>query len=103
MVTRPPGQNDIDQLIADEFGVNADYVLELLQQFERAPDSIDAEWRSFFNELLSNGNLATDRSAVPAQATSSEPAQSASPRESSGSARSGVAESPYQWGAEVAP
>src|SRR5215470_12831804 len=40
-------------MIADEFGANASYVGELLQQFEKNPESVDEEWREFFETLLS--------------------------------------------------
>ena len=61
MATRPITQSERDQLIADEFGVNADYVGELLQQFERDPSSVDDQWRSLFDELLRNGRVVTER------------------------------------------
>src|SRR5947207_15205570 len=66
MSTTQIGQTEIDRLIADEFGVNADYVSELLKQFERDRSSVDEEWRSFFDELLSNGRLGTDVVTVAA-------------------------------------
>ena len=50
--TRRMSQTELDQLIADEFGVNADYVSVLLGQFEQNPASVDEEWREYFNELL---------------------------------------------------
>src|SRR5687767_11761801 len=50
--TRQMSQTELDQLIADEFGVNADYVSVLLHQFEQNPASVDEEWREYFNELL---------------------------------------------------
>src|SRR5262245_49462859 len=40
-------------MIADEFGANATYVGDLLQQFEKNPESVDEEWRAFFETLLS--------------------------------------------------
>jgi len=62
---------ELEQLIANEFGVNADYVSELLANFERDPESVDSEWSEFFNELLSTNGHAT-------AGTSPEPAASAS-------------------------
>ncbi|HJQ70396.1 MAG TPA: multifunctional oxoglutarate decarboxylase/oxoglutarate dehydrogenase thiamine pyrophosphate-binding subunit/dihydrolipoyllysine-residue succinyltransferase subunit [Blastocatellia bacterium] len=53
--TRTMSQTELDQLIADEFGVNADYVSVLLAQFEQNPASVDEEWREYFNELLGDG------------------------------------------------
>ncbi|HLF85313.1 MAG TPA: hypothetical protein VI837_14155, partial [Blastocatellia bacterium] len=60
MATSEVQRAKIDQLIADEFGVNADYVSELLSQFERDRSSVDDDWRSFFDELLSNGRSVTE-------------------------------------------
>jgi len=107
MSTRQFNQTDIDQMIADEFGVNADYVLELLQQFERAPGSIDQEWRSFFDELLTNGNVATDVQGRVQSTQASSPAgpQPEPSREKSGTTQTGIKQSAYQWGleSEVSP
>ena len=50
--TRQMSQTELDELIADEFGVNADYVSVLLGQFEQNPASVDEEWREYFDELL---------------------------------------------------
>jgi 2-oxoglutarate dehydrogenase E1 component len=50
------GRNAIDQAIAEEFGVNANYVADLFQQFEENPNAIDEEWREFFKELLLSAN-----------------------------------------------
>ena len=50
--TKQIKRDQLDQLIADEFGVNATYVIDLLQQFERDPLSLDLEWRIYFTELL---------------------------------------------------
>ncbi|MEW6210653.1 MAG: multifunctional oxoglutarate decarboxylase/oxoglutarate dehydrogenase thiamine pyrophosphate-binding subunit/dihydrolipoyllysine-residue succinyltransferase subunit [Acidobacteriota bacterium] len=42
----------IDQLIADEFGVNADYVLQLLYHYQQNPASVGEEWREYFLDVL---------------------------------------------------
>ena len=78
-----------DQLIADEFGVNADYVSELLSQFERDPSSVDEEWRSVFDELLSNGRVVTETQLAPAAESSAQ--DGAAP---------GVIHATYDWGAD---
>ncbi len=52
-------QAQIDQLIADEFGVNADYVLELLRAFQQNPASVGEEWREYFIDLV--GDSPTDQ------------------------------------------
>ncbi|HEX8090832.1 MAG TPA: multifunctional oxoglutarate decarboxylase/oxoglutarate dehydrogenase thiamine pyrophosphate-binding subunit/dihydrolipoyllysine-residue succinyltransferase subunit [Blastocatellia bacterium] len=63
MTRRQINQAELDEIIADEFGVNADYVGELLKQFERSPASVDAEWRSYFDELLGDGHAASEGAA----------------------------------------
>ena len=98
MATRQISQTEIDQLIADEFGVNADYVIGLLQQFERDRSSVDDEWRSFFDELLSNGHLVTgDGSGAPA----AESAPSDSSQPASNRVGPGVIHATYQWGRDA--
>jgi multifunctional 2-oxoglutarate metabolism enzyme len=79
-----------DQLIADEFGVNADYVSELLSQFERDPSSVDEEWRSVFDDLLSNGRVASEARPVP----------SIEPAPAQAGVASGVIQATYEWGGQ---
>ncbi|HKP85489.1 MAG TPA: multifunctional oxoglutarate decarboxylase/oxoglutarate dehydrogenase thiamine pyrophosphate-binding subunit/dihydrolipoyllysine-residue succinyltransferase subunit [Blastocatellia bacterium] len=85
-------QAELDQLIADEFGVNADYVSELLLQFKRNPASVDAEWRSYFDELLGDGQPAGNVAASTGTAIQAPPAQNLS-RE---------LQPNYDWGAQPA-
>jgi 2-oxoglutarate dehydrogenase E1 component len=47
--TPPPA---VDQVLLEEFGVNAKYVGELLQRFRLDPQAVDEDWRMFFNEFL---------------------------------------------------
>src|ERR1700742_1814292 len=54
--TRQTPEAELDELIAEEFGVNADYVSELLLQNANNPQSVDEEWRGYFAELLSDRN-----------------------------------------------
>ena len=61
--TRRMSEAQLDQLIADEFGVNADYVSELLRQFELNPAAVDQEWSAYFSELLV-GNGATGAATI---------------------------------------
>ena len=96
MATNEAGQAEIDQLIADEFGVNADYVSELLVQFERDRSSVDDEWRSFFDELLSNGRVVTE-AATPVDTPSMEPSQPSAVR-----VAPGAIQETYEWGREAA-
>jgi 2-oxoglutarate decarboxylase len=53
----------LDQLIADEFGVNADYVSELLSQFILDSSSVDEEWREYFDEII--GDHGTEHGERP--------------------------------------
>ncbi len=78
--TRQLTETELDELIAEEFGVNADYVSELLLQYARNPHSVDEEWRGYFAELLSNGHLPTGHAGngstaqpAPAQAQTPTP------------------------------
>lgn len=91
--TKRISQPELDQLIADEFGVNADYVSELLSQFERDRSSVDEEWRSLFDELLSNGRVVTDAETTPPvrHAEQKQPAPA--------DVAHGVIHAPYEWGA----
>src|SRR6266567_683437 len=99
MATREVSQAEIDKLIADEFGVNADYVSELLAQFERDQSSVDDDWRLFFEVLLSNGSAATE-------AATAEPAVGPAPMEraqpTSIRVAPGVIQATYEWGREAA-
>ncbi|HSB07943.1 MAG TPA: multifunctional oxoglutarate decarboxylase/oxoglutarate dehydrogenase thiamine pyrophosphate-binding subunit/dihydrolipoyllysine-residue succinyltransferase subunit [Blastocatellia bacterium] len=63
MATKQISHAQIYQLIEDEFGVNADYVSDLLSHFERDPSSVDEEWRSLFDELMRNGRVPGDVAA----------------------------------------
>lgn len=71
--TRQIDQAELDQLIADEFGVNADYVSELLLQFKRNPASVDGEWRSYFDELFIDGQPSAPATQAPQLARTLQP------------------------------
>jgi 2-oxoglutarate dehydrogenase E1 component len=87
--------NQVEQLIADEFGVNADYVSELLSQFEKDPSSVGEEWRSLFDELLQNGRVVTEpETAGPRHDRPSR--DGAGP--GSSAATSSVIHATYDWG-----
>jgi multifunctional 2-oxoglutarate metabolism enzyme len=97
-------QAELDQLIEDEFGVNADYVSELLAQFRRNPASVDSEWRSYFDELLvaensgdghPAGNAATSKDSATTSKNSAAQAPSAE------TASRGL-QPAYDWGASSA-
>src|SRR6185369_17322872 len=95
MATRPITQIERDRLIADEFGVNADYVGELLQQFERDPSSVDDQWRSLFDELLRNGRVVTE-------AAEAAPEYHNSPGDGLASSSAGVTQATYDWSSKAA-
>ena len=56
---------DLSQVIAEEFGANATYVQGLLERFRSNPELVDDSWRSYFTELIGDGNGA--RPTVAAQ------------------------------------
>jgi len=64
-VTTRIDQEELDHLIETEFGVNSDYVNELLSNYERDPLSVDAEWRELFDELTQNGRVPPESSPAP--------------------------------------
>src|SRR5262245_5648616 len=77
-ISNQTGRSEIDQIIASEFGVNANYVADLFQQFEQNPQSVDEEWREFFNELL-GGARDGGRSAPPPVQTIAAPREQPQP------------------------
>ncbi|HSO74397.1 MAG TPA: 2-oxo acid dehydrogenase subunit E2, partial [Blastocatellia bacterium] len=63
--SRQINEAQLEQLIADEFGVNADYVSELLRQFVTNPATVHEEWSAYFSELLrGNGAAVTGGEAA---------------------------------------
>lgn len=48
-------RTDFSEMIAEEFGANAEYVQGLLERFRTNPDLVDDSWRSYFNEILGDG------------------------------------------------
>src|SRR5689334_19185270 len=97
--TRQMTEAELDELIAEEFGVNADYVSELLLQYTRNPHSVDEEWRGYFAELLSNGNPSTDH-AGNGSAARPAPAEAQLPATPEGS---NILHADYNWGTQPAP
>jgi multifunctional 2-oxoglutarate metabolism enzyme len=83
---------ELDELIAEEFGVNADYVSELLLQYTRNPRSVDEEWRGYFAELLSNGQMPGEHAGNGATAQAPPPAPPTEPVSST------VMHADYNWG-----
>lgn len=73
-VQKPISLSEIDQIIGDEFGVNADYVGDLLHQFESDPMTVDEEWRAYFHELFG------ERAAAPSPTRAAEVPESSPER-----------------------
>ncbi len=51
-----PVRTDLSEVIAENFGANASYVEGLLNRFRSNPDLVDESWRTYFSELLGNGD-----------------------------------------------
>ncbi len=47
---------DLSEMIAEEFGANAEYVQALLERFRSNPELVDDSWRAYFNELINDGS-----------------------------------------------
>ncbi len=62
--------------ILAEYGVNADYVLELLDRYRRDPSLVDSEWRAHFDELT-GASPSPSVSPAPAPAPAPTPASEA--------------------------
>src|SRR5205085_6128168 len=92
--TRQMTEAELGELIAEEFGVNADYVSELLLQYSRNPHSVDEEWRGYFAELLGNGQPPAEHAG---NGSAAQPAPQAAPPPAPASAS--VLHTDYNWGA----
>src|SRR5258707_7873908 len=59
--------SDFSEIIAENFGANANYVEGLLNRFRSDPSLVDESWRTYFSELLGdradgNGHSVSDGS-----------------------------------------
>jgi 2-oxoglutarate dehydrogenase E1 component len=74
---------DLSQVIAEEFGANATYVEGMLERFRNNPELVDDSWRSYFTELMGDGNgiktVAPATAAAPALAPEPKPAPAPQP------------------------
>src|ERR1700741_2348002 len=70
---------DLSQVIAEEFGANATYVEGLLERFRSNPELVDDSWRSYFTELVGDGN-GTSAAVVVQQATPAAAAPAPQPK-----------------------
>src|ERR1051325_12023619 len=81
-VSRLSQQNktDLSEMIAEEFGANAEYVQALLERFRSNPGLVDDSWRSYFSEILEgDGAPGTTCSANRMQSTSTVSSGAATP------------------------
>ncbi len=62
-------QDELLQIIQEDFGANASYVEDILRQFQTNPRSVDEEWHAYFHELLNGANGGGNGVAVAAAAT----------------------------------
>src|SRR5205807_1931487 len=69
---QPSTPNELSEVIAERFGANATYVEALLARFRSDPSLVDESWRTYFEELLGNGQPATAAPPAPAEAASVE-------------------------------
>ncbi|HKY30540.1 MAG TPA: multifunctional oxoglutarate decarboxylase/oxoglutarate dehydrogenase thiamine pyrophosphate-binding subunit/dihydrolipoyllysine-residue succinyltransferase subunit [Pyrinomonadaceae bacterium] len=77
---------DISELIAEDFGPNATYVEGLLSRFRANPELVDESWRSYFTDLLGDGDgsapsaavAENGRAAAPSRETTAPPARETS-------------------------
>lgn len=83
-------QNDILQIIQEDFGANASYVEDILRQFQNNPRSVDEEWSEYFSDLLNGSNgvnghgngtavAATTAAATPQVTPAAQPVAAAKP------------------------
>ena len=49
-------RTDLSEIIAENFGANATYVEGLLSRFRSNPELVDESWRTYFAELLGDGD-----------------------------------------------
>ncbi len=61
-------QADYSELIAENFGPNANYVETLLERFRSDPSLVDESWRAYFTEMI-GGNGHAQAATTTAIAT----------------------------------
>jgi len=64
-----PVRTDLSEVIAENFGANATYVEGLLSRFRSNPELVDESWRTYFSELLGDGEAAPASDGAGSQAT----------------------------------
>ena len=61
-----PVRTDLSEVIAENFGANAEYVEGLLSRFRSNPELVDESWRAYFAELLGDGDSSGTAGSTPA-------------------------------------
>src|SRR5213594_3056201 len=70
MSSEPNTKSDVSEIIAENFGANANYVETLLARFRSDPALVDESWRAYFAELLGAGSITgSDGGAVSTSKT----------------------------------
>ena len=59
-----PVRTDLSEIIAENFGANATYVEGLLSRFRSNPELVDESWRTYFAELLGEGDSGQGDGAI---------------------------------------
>jgi 2-oxoglutarate dehydrogenase E1 component len=76
MSTKQVNEIEISEILAREFGANADYVGQILERYTSNPESVDEEWRDYFAEI---GIAAPPAPLAPPVATAPPPAAPVAP------------------------
>lgn len=101
-----PLRTDLSEVIAENFGANATYVEGLLSRFRSNPELVDESWRTYFAELLGDGDSteSTSTSGVTEQLRGGRPAENGGGNTSpSTSPVAAAAEAPAPVKAETKP
>ncbi|HNB71888.1 MAG TPA: hypothetical protein PLS70_12280, partial [Acidobacteriota bacterium] len=61
-----------EQILAAEFGINSNYVIDLFHLFRQNALAVDDEWRAYFTDFLKKmGEVAVVNEPQPARAAAS--------------------------------
>jgi 2-oxoglutarate dehydrogenase E1 component len=74
---------DLSEMIAEEFGANAEYVQTLLERFRSNPNLVDDSWQSYFNSVLGDGGAAIQPAGNGAKTVAVETDGATAPKTSS--------------------
>src|SRR6476469_302814 len=73
----PETASPLIDALAEQFGSNYVFVLDLLDQYQRDPQSVDASWRDYFESL--NGTVKEASVARPAETPAPAPVPAPAP------------------------